>query len=262
MLSTDLPWPSDVHTLRKYAGIAIGHGQSGAAPRCDGSVVSARAADGRTGQVARRLSFDPGEYRDLPVVIEGLPETDASVQVRAETRIYDWRQRAFYATATDGQATLSVEGLFHVDLGYSVSMVPQIIDGTRYITVPESILLPRGENVEQPVVLTARPIRGALDGRLVDANTGGGLQADALLVNLSGGQSHALDVAADGSFALDDLDMDAYVIQAQADGYFHLPYHVDLTEALPKDVRVHLIPGGAGGEAVSGGQPLPFAKPE
>jgi hypothetical protein len=225
-------------------------------------VVSARAADGRTGQVARRLSFDPGEYRDLPVVIEGLPETDASVQVRAETRIYDWRQRAFYATATDGQATLSVEGLFHVDLGYSVSMVPQIIDGTRYITVPESILLPRGENVEQPVVLTARPIRGALDGRLVDANTGGGLQADALLVNLSGGQSHALDVAADGSFALDDLDMDAYVIQAQADGYFHLPYHVDLTEALPKDVRVHLIPGGAGGEAVSGGQPLPFAKPE
>ncbi len=264
LLSTGLPYPSmDTHDEevcgechRPWADIAMPIDVTEV-------VVSARAADGRTGQATRRLQFDRGEYREMPVVVEGLPEDSQNVLVRANTILYEWRPRMFYAAVADGQATLSVEGLFHTDLNYTVSMVPQVINGTEYSTEPVTTVVPAGGRADQPIMLMAHPTRGEITGRLVEAGTNHGLQADVLLVNLTGGESQAIEVGEDGTFDISDLDIARYALQAQADGFFHLPYTVNLAEDRSADIRVHLIPGPSGrveGTVMAGGRPLPFAE--
>ena len=264
MLAPDLPWPSDDPHVEDTCGNCHRAKVNLAMPLdVTELVVTAQAADGRTGQVVRHLNFDRGDYRDLPVQIEGLPGTGETLQVRAETRIYDWRRRTFYATAVDGQATLSVEGLVHADLTYTVSAAPQIIAGTLYTTEASTVLVHGAGGGVDPVTLTALATRGALSGRLINSSTGAGLSAEVLAVNLTSGEGRTLESDADGAFVLDDLDIAEFVLHVRVAGYFHLPYRVDLAQGATADARIHLIPGGEAtvhGTVTSGGQPVPFAE--
>jgi len=226
-------------------------------------VVSARAEDGRTGQVERHMYVDRSTHADLTVNIEGLPAHTDALQVIATTFIYDWRHRTFYGALADDQAIVSLERLDRGTLRYDVSMVPQIIGETRYMTPPQTVVVPGGDQALPSVTLQAQAQRGTLAGTVVDGISGAGVEASVLAVNLASGESHTTETDEHGSFLLTDLPIAEHVLLARSSSGFHLPQHIDLTESTDVTTRVHLTRAGTAvlsGTITLDGAPLPFAQ--
>ncbi len=226
-------------------------------------VVSARAEDGRMGRVERQMYVDRSRHADLTVNIEGLPVHTDMAQVTATTFIYDWRHRTFYGAAADDQAVVSLERLDKGTLSYEVSMVPQIIDETRYITPTQTVVVPGGDQALPPVTLQAQAQRGTLAGMVVDGDSDDGVEASVLAVNLATGETHTTETDENGSFLLTDLPIAEHALLARSSSGFHLPQHVDFTESPDVTARIHLTRAGTAvlsGTITLDGAPLPFAQ--
>ncbi len=224
--------------------------------------VAAQADDGRTGQAVRSLRLERGNYRDLVVNVEGLPD-DAAAQVSAATIIFEWRRRAFYAPVSGEQATLQVEGLTYADLTYEVRLNPLIVDGVHYSAEPQTVVVTGGDASPPAVTLRAHPSMASLSGQVREGVSGQGLTASVLLVDRLSGQAFSTVTEDNGRFAFEELPVAEYALLARAPGSFHLPRHLNLTDEIAVSTRVNLTPAGEGtlnGVVTLDGQPLPFAE--
>ncbi|NPV65935.1 MAG: carboxypeptidase regulatory-like domain-containing protein [Anaerolineae bacterium] len=226
-------------------------------------LVHARTPDGLTGSAVRQIRLDRGVFRTLMVQVEGLPEDVQGAQVVASTTIYEWRPRSFYASVLDGRAMVNIEGLSYADLTYQVSLTPVVAGDTRYEAEPQTVVLPAGVSVLSPVTLTARPVRGAVSGWVVDGVSGAGASATILAVDLLTGAARRTMTAEDGAFRLDDLAVSEYALLARSSKGFHLPVRCDLRQAPLQEALIHLTRGGTAtlqGTVTLDNQPLPFAQ--
>ncbi|MBN2470631.1 MAG: carboxypeptidase regulatory-like domain-containing protein [Anaerolineae bacterium] len=225
--------------------------------------VEARAEDGRTGRAVRNLRLERGNYRDLAVRVEGLPEGADAAQVSASTVIFEWRRRAFYAPISTGEAVVQLEGLAHADLVYEVALEPLVVDGLHYSAAPQAVVVPGGDAAPPAVTLRAHPSMASLSGQVRDGVSGDGIPADVLVVDRLLGRSFAATAAEDGHFAFPELPVAEYTLLARAPGGFHLPRRFDLTDEIDMSTRINLTPAGEGvlsGTVTLEGQPLPFAE--
>nr|MBN1228993.1 hypothetical protein [Anaerolineae bacterium] len=227
-------------------------------------LVHARTPDNLTGSVVRDIKLDHGEFRTLEVQVEGLPETSMPVQIVAGTTVYEWRPRSFFADVVDGLANVSIEGLTYADLSYEIMLTPIVIDATLYETEPQTLTLPAGSTVLPSVTLTARPVRGTIEGQVVTGMPAVGVEAASVLaVDLLTGSGYSAVTAEDGSFSLEDLPVSELVLLAQSSAGMHVPAQVDLRERVAHDTAIHLVNGGPDtlrGQVVLAGEPVPFAQ--
>lgn len=226
-------------------------------------IVTARAEDGRTGRVERHMYLDRSIHADLTVNIEGLPEHTETAQVIATTFVYNWRHRTYYGTVADGEAIVSLERLDKGTLAYEVSMVPQIVDETRFTTPTQTVVVPGGDEDLPVVILQAQPQRGTIVGTVVDGVSGEGLKASVLAVDIASGESRTTETDEKGAFSLMDLPIAEHVLLASSAGGFHLPQHVDLIESPDVTTRIYLTRSGTAvlsGTITLDGAPLPFAQ--
>lgn len=265
MLSRSGAWPSDDPHAEMVCGECHQAIVGMALPEnVTHLVVSAHAADGRSGQATRSLQFDFGTPRDLNVTIDGLPGDSQSIaQVSATTLIYQWRRRTFFSPVVDGQAMLAIEGLAHTDLTYEVSLPPVIQNETLYTAPAQTVLVRAGQDI-MPITLVAQPTRGSLAGQIVNGTSStAGVRAEVLAVDLKTGAGRTAQTDDDGSFAFDDMPVAEHALLARAPGGFHLPQHFDLVKSIAVETTVHLIPAGTAvlqGRVMLNGQPLPFAQ--
>jgi len=180
-------------------------------------------------------------------------------------RSFDWRRRTFYGTVVDGQAAIPVERLTYGDLTYEVWLVPVIVNGTRFTTAPEPVVVRGGQESPASVTLHARPERGSITGTVVDGASGEGLEAALLVVDLASGAAQTTTAAADVHFMFDDLPVAEHALLARRADGFHLPQRHDLAEASTVETRLRLTRAGTAvlrGVVTFEGEPLPFAQAE
>lgn len=263
MLSRERPWPSDDPHVEMICGECHRADVELALPvDVTHLVVSARSTDGRSGHAVRSLTFDYGTLRDLAVTISGLPAASPGAQVTASTLIYQWRRRAFFGAAVDGQAALTIEGLAHADLVYEVSLVPVILDETLYSAPAQTVVVPAGHN-PPPVTLRAQPVRGSITGRVVAGLSTAPVPAAVTAVNLRTGAAQTVTADQDGRFTFDSLPVAEHLLLARAPGGFHLPQHINLAGSPTAETTIRLTEAGPAvlrGRVMLNDQPLPFAQ--
>ncbi|MBN2148055.1 MAG: hypothetical protein JW726_11730 [Anaerolineales bacterium] len=264
LLSPDLPWPSDDFHVREMCGECHRKYVDLSMPEnISHLVITARAADGRTGQAIRNIRFDLSYRLPLEVTVEGLPENAQDIQITATTLLYDWRRRSVIDEVLDGKTTLMVESLRYVDLTYTVSMVPAVIDGILYQAEPREVSVPAATEGSISLTLTAVSHKGEITGRVLESGTGTGLAASLLLVETASGNSRVTRAAADGAFVFADLPIVEYALLAKTPGYVQLPARLNLAEEPVANVETFLIPAGSmtlQGTALHDSMPLPFVE--
>ncbi|MBN2472557.1 MAG: hypothetical protein JXN59_17660 [Anaerolineae bacterium] len=229
-------------------------------------LVHARTPDGLTGSAVRDVRLDRGAFQTLEVEVEGLPEHSQGAQVVASTTVYEWRPRSFYAGVVDGQARVDVEQLTYADLDYEIAFPPVIIEAMRYEAEPQALTLPAGGGPLPAVTLHARPVPGAMTGRVVLAGSGAAADAASVLaVDLLTGAGHTTTTGEDGAFVLEELPVSEYAVLARSSAGVHVPGRYDLRQDIAPEIAIHLVRGGPDtlqGRVMLEGEPLPFAQVE
>jgi DNA-binding beta-propeller fold protein YncE len=182
-------------------------------------VVSAVGADGQVASDERWITVDRSGTAAVTVqaVLEGgAAPLPAGLVVQGQTRLYEWRGRAFSGvTAAGGVAQLQVEALSEAPTRYAFSLPPFVVDGVLYSSLaPAELTLPAGAASAAPVTLVVRAQRGSVTGRLAGAP--GLADVPIWAVPLSGAAVMQTRTSQDGAFTFGDLPVDEYLIMADA----------------------------------------------
>ncbi|MGE5464973.1 MAG: hypothetical protein ACM3PS_16535, partial [Syntrophothermus sp.] len=233
-------------------------------------VVTVLAPDGQRASDDRWIHVDPSGTIPVPVrVLDAetkLPLKGLSIE--ASAILYEWRNRFASATSSsNGEAQLGLDALSQARTTYTLSIPPQVLNGTLYeSTEPVSLQLDPASPV-QPLTLIAGSATGQINGGVGGADTLGALENISVwAVQLPAGPAYQTSLSSKSLFTFNRIPISSYLIvpdiQSLAEhGLYTNPYVVDLLETPITNISFSL----ANGRMLSGkvlsrdGGPLPFA---
>lgn len=176
-------------------------------------VVTATAPDGAQAADERWARIDASGEAILPVrlVDEETGQPLAGLIVEASTILYEWRDR-YGSGLSDpsGITSLRLERLSQAPTIYEISVQPQILNGSLYLSPrPAAVTLDPFSASHPMVTVPIRSMKGRINGFFNRAIPSGDLDIRGIL--LPGGPVYRASVA-DGRFAFEDLPIGRYVL--------------------------------------------------
>ncbi len=173
--------------------------------------VTVSDPQGRQAAAQHSITVDHSGYAQVPVQVAVSGATNgelAGIKVKAETRLYEWRAREFYAqTDENGRAVLHVEALGQAPTRYIVQIEPTVLDGVLYRSLqPAELVLPPSAQTAPPVTLIAGSQRGQITGT-VDSDSSLTIRA----IQLPGGAGFVTR-STQSQFAFANLPIARYLI--------------------------------------------------
>lgn len=264
-------------------GCAACHAQSTEASLPSGKctlTLTATDALGHQTSINRHIFVDRSGWADLLVHVDyagdaltslqGLPVSAATHFQVMEITTPEIRPRNFTgSTDAMGNVSLRVEALAESSTNYLISIPATVISGTLVSSIDTAhISLPASAKTASPVTITAKSVRGHIDGRLelLSSKLPGGLSVYA--IERKSGRAYTTRVS-NNLFDLIDLPICSYLIELDqsllaAHGFSSDTEPVDLTSTSTTahvDLTIKSLPAPYTRGVVQAltGEPLPFA---
>ena len=180
-------------------------------------VVTATAPDGKSASDERWLRIDTSGEVVIPVqVVDELTKKPlAGLKMQASTILYEWRDR-FDSVVSDanGNAQLHLEALSQATTVYSISVHPEVYNGTLYTSrEPVQVTLEPGATSHPTVTLMALAQTGQITGSI----TGGDLPltlagTNVWAIQLPAGPVYQTRLTSQNTFAFNDIPVSKYLV--------------------------------------------------
>lgn len=231
--------------------------------------VTATDSAGHTAIAERNVIVDQSGSANVPVQLitaNGAP-IPPSLNVTAQTRIYDWRLRQYIASPdANGRVLFNIERLAEAPTRYVFRLDPTIINGTQYFSrTPAQLTLTPTTSINEPVKLMIETRRGQINVMLNAQNKPVATPLSVRAIELPSGRTHTAE-STNGNVVLNNLPIGNYLLaiddeQAARQG-LHAPTRtIDLTEQPITSTELSLVPITRTLRGVvrdSEGQPLPL----
>lgn len=174
--------------------------------------VTAIAPNGQQATDSRWARVDSSKNITLPIQVADSETNEplAGLSVEAAAILYEWRERFGRGTSdTDGTIQLELEKLSQAPTTYDLTIPPQILNGILYVSPNAvTVTLDPAKN-ESPVILTARAMKGRINGTLVTGNT-----TQFWAIQLPAGPVRQIALTAQNTFTFEDVPVGEYLLTA------------------------------------------------
>ncbi len=185
----------------------------------------------------RNVIVDHSASSAIPVALimeDPAAPAPPGVTVRGSAWLYLWRAR--YALAhsdSTGQASLTVEALSQAPTEYLIEVEPTVVDGVLYEGLDSRrVLLEPGASAAEPITLTVKATRGAIEGRISPSEA---VSDNVWAICSHNGRSVQAQVGDDGAFAFHDIALDRYELVLDQDALVDAGY-IQIARTLPVDL--------------------------